>query len=110
MLLISGSTIIISYSWKGCENMSIKTHELKIYPQYFNAVIDGTKTFELRKNDRGFEVEDFIQLKEFDNINYSGRTAFAKILYILDDKFIGLEKGYCILGIKLYEVNKTEQN
>ena len=32
------------------ENMS-KTHELKIYPKYFEAILDGKKTFEIRKDD-----------------------------------------------------------
>ena len=31
------------------------THELKILPMYFQAVWDGDKTFEVRKNDRGYK-------------------------------------------------------
>lgn len=31
-------------------------HELKIIPQYFEAVVKGIKTFELRKNDRDYKV------------------------------------------------------
>lgn len=29
-------------------------HELKIYPKYFDAILSGEKTFEIRRNDRGF--------------------------------------------------------
>ena len=42
------------------------THELKIYPQYYCRVADGSKTFEVRKNDRGFQPGDFVILREFD--------------------------------------------
>jgi hypothetical protein len=41
-------------------------HELKIWPQYFARVADGSKTFEVRKNDRGFQPNDEVLLREFD--------------------------------------------
>ena len=41
-------------------------HELKIWPQYYQAVADGSKTFEVRKNDRGFQKGDEVVLKEWD--------------------------------------------
>lgn len=81
--------------------MENKLHELKIYPKYFNAVLDGSKTFEIRKNDRCFRVGDNILLREWDNIKYSGRSVYAEITYILDDTFIGLSDGYVALGIKV---------
>lgn len=56
-----------------------KTHELKIYPKYFEAILDGKKTFEIRKDDRDFQVGDSIVLKEWDNIKYSGREIQAII-------------------------------
>lgn len=40
-------------------------HELKIWPQYYQAVYEGTKTFEVRVNDRGFQKGDFVRLREF---------------------------------------------
>ena len=80
------------------------THELKIYPKYFEAILDGKKSFEIRKNDRGFQVGDRVILKEWDNIRYSGREIHAEIKYILDDKFIGLEKGYVAFSIGIYKI------
>lgn len=76
-------------------------HELKIYPKYFDAIINGEKMFEIRKNDRGFCVGDTILLREWDNIKYSGHELKVVITYILDDKFIGLSPGYVALGIKI---------
>lgn len=60
-----------------------KTHELKIYPKYFEEILDGKKTFEIRKDDRDFQVGDSIVLKEWDNIKYSGREIQAIIKYML---------------------------
>jgi ASC-1-like (ASCH) protein len=40
-------------------------HELKILPEYFEAVRSGEKRFELRKNDRNFKVGDWVGLREF---------------------------------------------
>lgn len=43
----------------------MKVHELKIWPSFFRAVSEGTKTYEIRKDDRGFEVGDVLLLLEF---------------------------------------------
>ena len=45
------------------KNGNIK-HDLKILPQYFEAVIKGRKKFELRKNDRDFNVGCILLNKE----------------------------------------------
>lgn len=40
-------------------------HELKILPQYYCRVADGSKTFEIRRNDRGFQSGDTVILREW---------------------------------------------
>ena len=40
-------------------------HELKIWPQYYTRVADGSKTLEVRKNDRGFQPGDEVVLREW---------------------------------------------
>ena len=45
-----------------------RIHELKTWPQFFDSIVDGTKTFELRKDDRGFEVGDAVLLRECDTL------------------------------------------
>ena len=78
----------------------IKVHELKVLPEYFCAVSEGKKTFELRRDDRGFEVSDGLVLREWDGEKYSGRFVKCKVTYILKD-FQGLEAGFVILSIVL---------
>jgi hypothetical protein len=41
-------------------------HSLKCWPEYFQAIKSGKKTFEIRYNDRNYQVGDFLELHEFD--------------------------------------------
>lgn len=50
-----------------------KIHELKVKPVYFEAVKEGIKTFELRRDDRNFKVGDILLLREWEH-QYSGRN------------------------------------
>jgi len=76
----------------------MKEHHLKILPKYFGAVENGTKNFEVRFNDRDFEVGDILYLEEFDTSNaYTGLYIRAKIGYVLNDENF-LKEGYVILG------------
>lgn len=78
--------------------MKIK-HELKILPQYMDEVMAGNKTFELRKNDRDFQIGDTFVLREWENGAYTGRYFIQSIVYILKDcPEYGLADGYCIFG------------
>ena len=63
-----------------------KTHELKILPQYYAAVADGTKTFEIRKNDRDYQTGDIVTLKEYneDTKEYTGNESSFKIGFVTD--------------------------
>ena len=56
-------------------------HILKIWPQYYCRVADGSKTFEVRKNDRGFQPGDTVILREFDPD------------HVDDDYYAGVTKG-----------------
>lgn len=41
-------------------------HRLKIWPEYLTAIENGTKTFEVRVNDRNFMEGDTLVLCEYD--------------------------------------------
>lgn len=77
-------------------------HELKILPRWFEDVYTNKKNFEIRKNDRNFEVEDYLILKEWDRGKFTGRYVIRKIEYIYKgDGTYGLSEDYCILGLKV---------
>ncbi len=71
--------------------MSAKEHELKCWPEYFTALVDGTKTFEYRRNDRGFRVGDVLHLREWDSItgHYTGREMRRHVTYVLPTDISG---------------------
>lgn len=74
-------------------------HELKTLPEYFKAVADGSKTFEVRKNDRPFHVGDFLALNEYEKGDYTGRCLIVRVTYILNDQKY-CKNGYSVIGIE----------
>ncbi len=76
-------------------------HHLKILPCYFEAVINGSKRFEIRFNDdRGFQTGDAIVLHELDDHfkHETGNTASGKITYVTN---YFQREGYVVFGFKL---------
>ena len=74
-------------------------HDLKILPEYFVEVVRGNKTFEVRKDDRPFNVGDELILYEVNCGRYTGRNIKVIITYILRNPDY-CKEGYCILGFK----------
>ena len=95
----------------------MKIHELKIKAEYAAWVYGGYKRFELRKNDRDYQVGDLVKFNvvydsEFDDIRFyyvkKIEDNIYKITYVLKDvEEYGLDKDYCIFGfVKLVEENR----
>lgn len=77
-----------------------KEHELKLWAEFFDDLVNGKKRFEIRKNDREFQVGDTLLLREYKFFTgeYTGRWLRFSITYILDGDF-GLERGFCALSL-----------
>ncbi|MHC5407310.1 ASCH/PUA domain-containing protein [Listeria seeligeri] len=75
-----------------------KIHELKILSEYFWDIVEGRKTFEIRKNDRNFQVGDYLILKEFKEEKHTGWKVTVEVTYITDYE---QKEGYVVIGIKL---------
>ncbi|MDG4985166.1 DUF3850 domain-containing protein [Lactococcus lactis] len=65
----------------------MKTHDLKLDIKYFEDVKSGKKNFEIRKNDRDFQVGDILELKAFKNGYYAKRNSgsgFGDDYHVMD--------------------------
>lgn len=95
----------------------MKLHELKIKHEYLVEITLGNKMFELRKNDRNYQVGDLIHFIDVGRIEPTSEdlcgiecccideNTLYRITYILKDvPEYGLDKDYCILGIKKVEI------
>lgn len=82
--------------------MQNEFHALKCADTFFGDILAERKNFELRKNDRNYQVGDKIVLIETCKCLvlpvYTGRYLFREVAYILKD-FEGLKNNYCILGL-----------
>ncbi len=77
-----------------------KVHQIRLAKPYFDDVANGIKTFELRKNDRGYKKGDILEMMEFTDGKNTGRMVKVLVTYILED-YTGIEDGYCIMATKL---------
>ncbi|WP_058829309.1 MULTISPECIES: DUF3850 domain-containing protein [Paenibacillus] len=75
-------------------------HHLKINKEFFDSVIKEIKTFEIRYNDRNFNVGDLILLNEWDPLKeeYTGRKVKGQIKYITDYE---QKKDYVVFSFKI---------
>jgi hypothetical protein len=84
-------------------------HELKTLEQYWDAINDGRKTFEVRRNDRAFQTGDILVIKKVDARGYylmdgydfgaEPYTLRKRITYLLQGGQFGIEPAYCVLGL-----------
>ena len=77
-----------------------KVHRIRLAKMFFEDVASGKKSFELRKNDRGYKQGDILELAEYTNGEVTGRIIKAEVTYMLQE-YAGLAEGYCIMAIKV---------
>lgn len=76
-----------------------RVHELKIWPEFFDAIHRGDKTFELRRDDRGFRAGDVLHLREWDRGTkfYTGQSMWVEVTYLMSG--FGLELDFVCMSI-----------
>ena len=77
---------------------NVATHVLKTLPKFFDKVAEGTKTAELRKNDRGFKVGDYVKLIRSDGSDKPASIT-RRISHIVEGGQYGLAPDYCMLSL-----------
>lgn len=103
----------------------MKVHDLKTWPEPFQAVLAGTKSHEVRKHDRDFAIGDELLLREFvphepcvgtgrvwgngdtedcgcpaPHGEYTGRTCSVEITYITAPGTFGMPEDRVVLSIR----------
>ena len=75
-------------------------HVLKTWPKYFQQIEAGDKTFEIRKNDRGFKPDDILILEEWnpETEKYTGEVSIWRIGYLLQGAF-GIPSDVCVMSL-----------
>lgn len=78
-------------------------HELKIWPEHYQAILDGRKRFEIRSTeDRSFDEGDLLHLREWDPSDpphYTGREMTVRVSLVYAG--IGVAQEYVVMGIQL---------
>lgn len=81
------------------------THKLKTWRQYFEAVERCEKTFQVRRDDRGFQKGDRVVLQEVKApgelcaYRPTGRKMEFEIGWVLTGGHFGLEPGYVAFSL-----------
>ena len=79
-------------------------HTIKIMESFAEAVFRGEKTFEVRKNDRGYQRGDYVQFKVLydsdglEMLDHPLSKQTYEITYVLNGW--GLQDGYVVFGIR----------
>lgn len=89
----------------------MREHELKTLPTYWQAIASGEKTFEVRRDDRGFQRGDVLLLQRLEKTplggwrvetDYNGKPAYVLrrvVKWILTGGQFGVEPGYVVMSI-----------
>ena len=79
-------------------------HDLKCHPEPFQAIIDGVKLWEFRKDDRDprYAVGDVLLLREWEPATkaYTARCTMARVVYLLRGPEYGIPEGYCVMSMR----------
>ena len=75
-------------------------HQLKTWPGFFDGLVDGTKTAEVRQNDRHFKAGDRLVLREFnaEMDDYTGRVEYRTVGRVDDLRLITGVSGLVLLS------------
>ena len=86
------------------ESIKQRIHNLKIKAEYIDQVVKENKTFELRKNDRDYQVGDLIHFVDVDGNEFRQELNVPRLFgisYVLKGcPQYGLAEDYCIISIK----------
>jgi hypothetical protein len=95
----------------------VRVHVLKTWPAPFAAVWSGKKTHEIRRDDRGYSVDDVLELVEYDPSpmgsgsiarGETGRTLAVRVTYVSSGGSWGLPSNLCVMSIERMRGTETK--
>ena len=101
----------------------MSAHILKVAQPYFEALNDGSKTFEVRRNDRAFQKGDTLVLWDVGEYGRNcppdcsdprcsrrGRSLTATVTYVYagDPRFGGIAPGFVVLGLSITDITFSD--
>lgn len=77
------------------------THDLKTHPEHFEELWEWRKTFEIRKDDRGYAQGDKLKLREYDPVKneFSGRLIVYRVPHLLRGPAFGLSADTVVMSL-----------
>ena len=89
----------------------MQEHVLKTWPAFFDAVQRGEKSFEVRRDDRGFQKGDVLVLQRTESnsayssvdVDYGGNVSHEirrRIAYVLTGGQFGIQPGYVVMALE----------
>lgn len=82
--------------------IDIKLHRLKLSLDYYDDVMSGAKNFEVRKNDRDYQVGDLIEFLPSERgvaLPKCDDRIFLITYMLSSSQFDAIKDGYVVLGI-----------
>ena len=81
------------------------THELKSWPDQFQAMWTGRKRAEFRRDDRGYAVGDLLDLREWDPAvgRYTGFRLSARVTHLARGPAYAIPAGFVVLSVEVLE-------
>jgi uncharacterized protein YjbK len=81
----------------------MKHHYIKIWQEYVSDITNRKKTFEIRFNDRDYQVGDILIMAEYNRFmkSFTGYIIQCEVKYIFNNTDFGLKEGFVAMSINV---------
>ena len=81
-------------------------HDLKCWPEFFWPLMSGEKPFEIRTDDRGYQIGHYLREREYDpqTQTYSGQSGLFLVTYMTD---FGQPEGQVVMAVRRVSDNQV---
>lgn len=86
-----------------------REHRIKLWSEFAGHIMEGSKTYEVRKDDREYEVGDLLVMVEVDRETEAptGWELRAWVIHKTPGGRFGIAPDYCVLGIEFIRADRA---